>query len=84
MKIRWGTYASHIGHDGGRGCFRCHTQDLVDADNRSITDDCSLCHSILAYSSGEPYQYLLPADKSLPEWPMQQYLRDEFLNYLRE
>ncbi len=84
MNIRWGTYASHIGHDGGRGCFRCHTQDLVDADQRSIADDCSLCHSILAYGSAEPYQFLLPTDENSPEWPMEQYLRDEFLNYVRE
>lgn len=47
MKIKWGTYGSHIGHqraDEGWGCWRCHDDAHTDSKGDSIPQDCDLCH----------------------------------------
>lgn len=47
MKIKWGTYKSHIGHqqsEAGYGCFRCHDSMHLNEEGESITQDCTLCH----------------------------------------
>ncbi len=84
MNITWGTYRSHIGHVGNQGCFRCHNQNLVDEGGTAISSDCSLCHSILASDSETPFEYLQPADTSSRDYLMHKYLRDEFLDYVKE
>jgi len=86
MNITWGTYESHIGHRYGTksGCFRCHNSDMVDSEGEAISPDCTMCHSILAYDYAEPFGYIQPADTTDPEYRMQQYLRDEFLEFIRE
>jgi len=51
LKLDWGTYRSHLGHeyaDEGYGCFRCHAEEHVSEKGRTISQDCSLCHD-------EPY-----------------------------
>jgi hypothetical protein len=54
MDVTWGTYPNHIGHfdaDGQMsetGCFRCHDEQHVSADGEAISQDCDLCHAILA------------------------------------
>ena len=84
MNISWGSYPSHIGHKGGSGCFRCHNSKLVDEDNKSISYDCVLCHSIPAYESSEPFKFLSPADTTDRDFIMHKYLQEEFLNsYLK-
>jgi hypothetical protein len=87
MKVTWGSYPNHLGHDAkSGGCFRCHNQDLVDEQGRSIPDECTLCHSILANDEAEPYLYLFrPDGYALRETrEMQRYLRDEFWDYTRD
>ena len=79
MNIGWGAYPSLLGHTETAGCFRCHTRDLVDDDGAWISDDCTLCHSILANGDPEPFAYLEPADEHAPDRPMHEYLREEFL-----
>jgi len=54
MKITWGTYPSFLGHDQAPGCFRCHDGDHVDAAGKAISQDCSLCHSLLAVDEKDP------------------------------
>jgi len=53
MKVEWGTYRSHLGHpnpdtfEGGPvefGCWRCHSEDHVNAEGVNISQDCDLCH----------------------------------------
>ncbi len=83
MKIGWGAYPSHIGHRGTAGCFRCHTSDLVAADGSHIEDGCTLCHSIVAMDSPDPFEYLQPLDSAGRDSVMQHYLRDEFRQSLR-
>jgi len=51
MKVDWGTYKGHLGHqyaDEGYGCFRCHDEEHVNKEGTAISQDCGLCHD-------EPY-----------------------------
>ncbi len=79
MRIWWNPYPDHIGHRGGTGCFRCHSPDLVDERGESIVDDCTLCHSILAWDSPTAYAFLEPPDEEDPEREMHRWLRREFV-----
>ncbi len=54
MKITWGTYPSFLGHDQAPGCFRCHDGDHADKSGKSISQDCGLCHSLLAVDEKDP------------------------------
>ncbi len=54
MKVSWGTYPSDAGHTDSPGCFRCHDEDHVAADGRTISQDCALCHAPLAVEEAEP------------------------------
>jgi hypothetical protein len=57
MNVKWGTYANHIGHpemSGEVGCFRCHDEQHATADGKTISQDCSTCHSVLAQEEQDP------------------------------
>ena len=54
MKVEWGTYPDHSGHDETPGCFRCHNRQLKTADGDRISRKCSLCHSVLANKEQDP------------------------------
>ncbi len=54
MKITWGTYPSLLGHEASPGCFRCHDGDHAATDGRTIRNDCSLCHNLLAQDEEAP------------------------------
>jgi len=54
MKITWGTHPNHIGHMSYPGCFRCHDGDHAAKDGKSITQDCSACHNLLAVDEPKP------------------------------
>jgi hypothetical protein len=54
MKITWGTYPNHIGHEDSPGCFRCHSGELSSPDGRTIEQDCSTCHALLAMGEKDP------------------------------
>ena len=54
MKIGWGTYPNHIGHENSPGCFRCHDDAHTTADGRTISQDCSTCHGLLAMQEEDP------------------------------
>ena len=54
MKITWGTHPNHIGHMSYPGCFRCHDGDHAAKDGKSITQDCSACHNLLAVDEPRP------------------------------
>lgn len=47
MKVSWGTYKSHLGHqdaDDGYGCFRCHDDEHQTGFGKILPRDCDLCH----------------------------------------
>ncbi|MGE0814167.1 MAG: NapC/NirT family cytochrome c [Vicinamibacterales bacterium] len=46
MKIGWGTYRSELGHVSSPGCFRCHDEEKVTADGKTISQDCESCHAM--------------------------------------
>lgn len=54
MKIAWGAYPSFLGHTAATGCFRCHDDEHKTADGRKISQDCTLCHSVLAQDEADP------------------------------
>jgi hypothetical protein len=54
MNITWGTYPSFLGHDAAPGCWRCHDDAHAAQDGRKITQDCDLCHAILAQDERSP------------------------------
>jgi len=54
MKITWGTYRSHIGHENDSGCFRCHAGEHFTADGDEIDSSCETCHSLLAIEEEDP------------------------------
>jgi nitrate/TMAO reductase-like tetraheme cytochrome c subunit len=54
MKVGWGTYPNNIGHEDFLGCFRCHDDNHKSADGRTITQDCTACHAILAMEEKDP------------------------------
>ena len=54
MKVTWGTYPNHLGHTDSPGCFRCHDGNHSSVDGRTISNDCSTCHDLLAVSEKDP------------------------------
>jgi nitrate/TMAO reductase-like tetraheme cytochrome c subunit len=54
MRVGWGTYPNHIGHEAGPGCFRCHDEELATSEGETISQDCGLCHSLLAIEEENP------------------------------
>lgn len=54
MQVTWGTYPNNIGHEDFPGCFRCHDGGHESADGAVIDQDCSSCHTILAWGEPDP------------------------------
>jgi nitrate/TMAO reductase-like tetraheme cytochrome c subunit len=54
MKITWGTYPNNIGHMAYPGCFRCHDGSHTSKDGKTLSNDCSLCHNLLAVDETNP------------------------------
>jgi nitrate/TMAO reductase-like tetraheme cytochrome c subunit len=56
MKVTWGTYPNNIGHNAFPGCFRCHDGSHTSKDGKTISNDCALCHNLLAVDEANPKQ----------------------------
>jgi hypothetical protein len=54
MKVAWGTYPNHLGHENFPGCFRCHDDSHKSKTGKTITQDCSACHELLAIEEENP------------------------------
>ena len=54
LKVTWGTYPNNLGHIDDPGCFRCHDGGHSTADKKTITQDCSTCHQMLATDETDP------------------------------
>jgi cytochrome c2 len=54
MQVTWGTHPNNLGHINSLGCFRCHDGSHTSADGRTITNDCSACHKMLATGEENP------------------------------
>ncbi len=62
MKVTWGTYPNHIGHERSPGCFRCHDEEHSSEAGETISQDCDTCHTLLAWEERNPaiLQQLFP------------------------
>jgi len=55
MNVTWGTHQGDIGHKTlTQGCFRCHDGSHVAKDGKAISDDCSVCHNVVAMQDPNP------------------------------
>ncbi len=52
MKANWRSYPNNIGHMEFPGCFRCHGSDLATIEGKTLSRDCTLCHTILSQGVG--------------------------------
>ena len=58
MKVTWGTHANNIGHTEALtgGCMRCHDGSHNAKDGKSISQDCTVCHNLVATDEANPKQ----------------------------
>jgi hypothetical protein len=54
LKVHWDTYPNNLGHMESPGCFRCHDDSHASRDKKTITQDCSACHDMLAVEEKSP------------------------------
>ncbi len=54
LKVTWGTYPNNLGHTDAAGCFRCHDEAHRTADKKTISQDCNLCHQLVAMDEASP------------------------------
>jgi nitrate/TMAO reductase-like tetraheme cytochrome c subunit len=54
MHVTWGTYPNNLGHTDFTGCFRCHDGNHTSASGKTVTQDCSACHNLLAMDESNP------------------------------
>jgi len=54
MKVTWGTHPNNIGHNDSPGCFRCHDGSHTAKSGKSITNDCAVCHNLIAVDEPNP------------------------------
>jgi nitrate/TMAO reductase-like tetraheme cytochrome c subunit len=54
LKVTWGTYPNNLGHTDDPGCFRCHDEEHLTVDKKTISQDCSLCHQPVAMDEASP------------------------------
>ncbi|MBI2425824.1 MAG: NapC/NirT family cytochrome c [Candidatus Hydrogenedentes bacterium] len=54
MKVKWDTYPDNIGHTNSIGCFRCHDDSHASSDGKVISQDCNVCHTVLAWEEEAP------------------------------
>jgi hypothetical protein len=54
MKVGWGSHPNNLGHNDYPGCFRCHDGSHNAKNGKSITNDCAMCHNLLAVDEPNP------------------------------
>jgi len=54
MQINWTTHPDNVGHKNPPGCFRCHDERKATKGEKTITQDCNNCHSLLAMDEATP------------------------------
>jgi hypothetical protein len=56
MKVTWCTHPKNDGHTAALtgGCFRCHDGAQTSKSGASVTNDCSVCHNLVAVDEAKP------------------------------
>ncbi len=49
MKTNWKSYPDNAGHMYSQGCFRCHDGKHVADDGHVLSNDCTLCHTLVKH-----------------------------------
>ncbi len=63
MKVNWKTYASNIGHRNWPGCFRCHDGKHVTKNGKTLTTECTSCHTMPERGPLAPLGAMMPGPK---------------------
>ncbi len=58
MKVTYSVYPRHIGHLESSGCFRCHNDRFKSPQGKVISNDCDLCHTIVAQGKADSMKYV--------------------------
>ncbi len=53
MKMTFGVHRGHLGHPDGAGGCRCHDEEAPTTDGLALSQDCELCHQVLAQEEPE-------------------------------
>jgi len=48
MRVDWGTYPNHLGHEDYPGCYRCHDTEHTSPAGEAIGQECVSCHAMVA------------------------------------
>lgn len=56
MKVTWGSHPDNIGHNTYPGCFRCHDGNHTAKGGKTINNDCTVCHNLVAVDDPSPKQ----------------------------
>ena len=64
MKTDWQTHPNNIGHLYFAGCFRCHDGEHVSNTGKVISNNCTICHTVL-------YDSARPAEQNVKTGPFQ-------------
>lgn len=69
MKASWKAFPDDIGHLTAPGCFRCHDGMHTSEDGKTVTRDCTICHTLLSQSidEGDEQVSLVGVDYQHPE-----------------
>ena len=55
MKVDWRVHPNNIGHFMSAGCFRCHDGNHASTDNKVVSKQCDVCHTVIGEEmSGQP------------------------------
>lgn len=54
MKLGWNTYPNNLSHVNSPGCFRCHSDNHKTPEGKAISQDCTVCHQVLAWDEEKP------------------------------
>jgi hypothetical protein len=56
MNVKWGTHPNNDGHTVAMagGCLRCHDGGHTTKSGASITNDCTVCHNLVAIDEANP------------------------------
>lgn len=57
MKASWKSYPNNLGHMESDGCYRCHNDRHTSVSGKVISNDCALCHEILAQGTDGNLEY---------------------------
>ncbi|MBV9242991.1 MAG: NapC/NirT family cytochrome c [Acidobacteria bacterium] len=56
MRTDWQTHPNNIGHLNSAGCFRCHDGQHVSDTGKVISNDCTICHTVIFDGQAPPAQ----------------------------